>query len=297
VNEKMRKAFLKACNVMDEREFPLRVKFPKKKYIEGKNLSTEWKENPQFVIETQPGTKHIRLLMHYDYEDKTVKAMEKIRFMVSTTTQGVHTEQSYQQGHIGYGALEPFEINIEEDRVNEKNHYLVLPSSKSPDVRGYFDLIVYSDGDFEVNQLVDWKCVTKVDGEWTNEKSGGAIDNDQLNWLKNPQVKLTAPAGHEKLPVCIHLAQAKAALDLISYQVTPYQFWIGFYICSADFMNEPLYFTKQFLNAQEVSLHVDLDTTKANEFVIIVATHKPNQLTTFSLHAFSDVPLSLTTVN
>jgi len=96
VNEKMRKAFLRACSVVDEREFPLRKVFPKKKYLEGRNLSLDWKENPQFAVITKPGTSKVRVLMHYDYEDKTVLPMEKIRFMVSQTTRKCLFDPSYR---------------------------------------------------------------------------------------------------------------------------------------------------------------------------------------------------------
>lgn len=290
VNEKMRKAFLRACNVIDEREFPLRKDFPKKKYVEGKNLSTEWKSNPQFAIITPPGTRKVRILMHYDYEDKSVKPMEKIRFLVSSTTQGVHKEPSYQQGHLGYGTNDPFEIDIDEEQSKVTNYYVIHPSSKTPDVNGYFDLIVYSDGDVEVNELIEWKHTATIEGQWTAEKSGGSKENAE--WLQNPQFILTAPGGHEALKVCVHVAQAKAALDLIPFQVTPYQFWVGFYIIDKDMLGI-LHYTKQFLNSQEVFLHFELDTTKATEFVVLVATHKPNQLTNFTLNAMSDVPLQL----
>eukprot|EP01102_Stenamoeba_stenopodia_P011595 TRINITY_DN3581_c0_g1_i1.p1 TRINITY_DN3581_c0_g1~~TRINITY_DN3581_c0_g1_i1.p1 ORF type:complete len:616 (-),score=199.53 TRINITY_DN3581_c0_g1_i1:140-1987(-) len=285
VNEKMRKAFLRACSVVDEREFPLRKVFPKKKYLEGRNLSIDWKDNPQFAVVTQPGTSKIRILMHYDYEDKTVLPMEKIRFMVSQTTQGIHKEPSYQQGHLGYGTNDPFEINIPEDKVGQQNFYVLMPSSKTPDVTGYFDMIVYADGDFEANELQPWKHSSKIDGEWTADQSAGSKENS--NWLSNPQFLLKAPAGQEKLPVCVHLAQAKAALDLIPFQVTPYQFWIGFYVIDKE-RTGILHSTKQFLNSQDVYLHFDLDTTKATEFIVVVATHKPNQLTTFTLTALSD---------
>jgi len=174
-------------------------------------------------------------------------------------TEGIHKEPSYQQGHLGYGANEPFEISwclnllldglfsnqhlffplkkdIPEDKVDQQNYYVLMPSSKVPDVTGYFDMIVYADGDFDANELQEWKhsskvyhkaseilnrvlnvLDTQVDGEWTAEQSAGSKEN--TNWLTNPQFLLTTPGGHEKLPVCIHLAQAKAALDLIPFQV------------------------------------------------------------------------------
>jgi len=171
-----------------------------------------------------------------------------------------------------------------------------MPYAKTADVKGYFDMIVYADGDIEIKELINWNNVTTTQGEWTTDLSGG--DRSLETWLSNPQFTLTLPRdeNNTKVTLTILLTQAKAALDLIPYQVMPYQFYIGYYVLDRDLF-EIVAQCDTWKNAQETYIHFFIDTSKDNEFVIIPATHNSGQLTSFTITVFSDVPVQLTKRN
>jgi len=116
--------------------------------------------------------------------------------------------------------------------------------------------------------------------------------------LNNPQFTLRLPRdpNDPKVTLSILLTQAKAALDLIPYQVMPYQFYIGYYVLDRDLF-EIVAQCDTWKNAQETYIHFFIDTSKDNEFVIIPATHNSGQLTSFTITVFSDVPVQLTKRN
>jgi len=311
VLERTKKEFMKAVGIIDTREFPLRKEFPNfRKTIVGDNLSNEWSQNYQFAILPSPGATKIQILMHYEHQDKNASQMEKCGFMVVTSDEGVHKEPSYKQDLIGYGTIDPFTIVVNKDKdvTSEKGkdklleehqiqlqakqkYYIVMPYGRTADAKGYYDLIFYSDAHCDVTQLVNWKHTISVQGEWSAEKSGGCKENEA--WLEqNPLFKLTLPNDHQKVVMTVMLAQAKAALDLMPFNVTPYQFYIGYYILDKD-MFEIVAECEKWKNAQETYVHLAIDTSKDNQFIIVPTTHKPSQLTSFTLTVLSDVPVML----
>jgi len=295
VTDRSKREFMAAIGIKDDREFAVRKTTPNVYYIEGKNLSYEWKDNQQFGIKPRANTNRIIVLMHYTYEDKSAKQMEKTGFIIVTSDEGIHKEPSFQQDLLGYGAFEPFEIQVQR-RPDKEIFYILMPYAKTADVKGYFDMIVYADGDIEIKELINWNNVTTIQGEWTTELSGG--DRSLETWLSNPQFTLTLPRdeNNTKVTLTILLTQAKAALDLIPYQVMPYQFYIGYYVLDRDLF-EIVAQCDTWKNAQETYIHFFIDTSKDNEFVIIPATHNSGQLTSFTITVFSDVPVQLTKRN
>eukprot|EP01103_Thecamoeba_quadrilineata_P018377 TRINITY_DN696_c0_g1_i1.p1 TRINITY_DN696_c0_g1~~TRINITY_DN696_c0_g1_i1.p1 ORF type:complete len:621 (-),score=112.90 TRINITY_DN696_c0_g1_i1:10-1872(-) len=290
--ERTKKEFMSAVGIKDDREFEIRRKLQKVYYVEGTNLSADWKENEQFSIAALGDTSVIQILMHYVYEEKTAKQMEKTGFMVVLSDQGVHKEPSYQQDLIGYGYFEPFDIKVEK-RANKDTFYIMMPYAKSSNVKGYYDMIIYSDGELDIKQLVKWKCSIEALGEWTPELSGGSRSDD-VSWFNNPQFTLTLPQEQDsRIDMTILLSQAKAALDIIPYSLVAYQFYIGYYIFDRELFDVVVQCDK-WKNAQETYIHFSIDTTKDNEFIIIPTTHLPGQLTTFTLTILSDIPVQLT---
>jgi len=294
VTDRTKREFMAAVGIKDEREFALRKTFPKFYYTEGKNLSYEWKFNSQFCIRPAPETTNIQVLMHYLYEDKNAKQMEKTGFIVVTTDEGIHKEPCYQQDLVGYGRFEPFEIQVRKKQTEQdpETYYVVMPYAKTTDIKGYYDMIFYSDGDLDIRELIEWKHSTSLQGAWTEEQSGG--DRSLETWLNNPYYTLKVPRNPDSptMTLTISLAQAKAALDLIPYQVMPYQFYIGFYVLDRELF-EVVAMCKTWKNAQEIYSHLFIDATKDDEFVIIPATHAAGQLTSFTFTIFSDIPVEL----
>jgi len=74
-------------------------------------------------------------------------------------------------------------------------------------------------------------------------------------------------------------------MDLVPYQVIPYQFFIGYYILE-DL--HQVFENKNWKNALDVWDIVTLDTTRQSEFTVIPTTFKQGQLTGFTLTAFAD---------
>eukprot|EP01100_Stratorugosa_tubuloviscum_P013313 TRINITY_DN6601_c1_g1_i2.p1 TRINITY_DN6601_c1_g1~~TRINITY_DN6601_c1_g1_i2.p1 ORF type:complete len:408 (+),score=173.35 TRINITY_DN6601_c1_g1_i2:48-1271(+) len=72
VTENAKKRFLKACGVIDDREFEVRKQLRLVKYVEGKDLvgpkrdgKESWYDNTQWAITPKPGTKLIKILMQH----------------------------------------------------------------------------------------------------------------------------------------------------------------------------------------------------------------------------------------
>jgi len=212
-----------------------------------------------------------------------------------TTDEGVHKEPCYQQDLCGYGRFEPFEIAVRKktSEQDSETYYVVMPYAKTTDIKGYYDLIFYADGELDIKELIDWKNSISLNGAWTEELSGG--DRSLETWLNNPQYTLKLPKDPENpiVTLTISLAQSKAALDLIPYQVMPYQFYIGFYVLDRELFDVVAH-CKTWKNAQEIYSHLFIDTTKEDEFVIIPATHTAGQLTSFTITVFSDIPVEIT---
>jgi len=293
VSERTKREFMSAVGIKDDREFPLRRIYRKHLYVEGRDLGFKWEENLQFAIKPIADTKKIVVLMNYLSTDRTAKQMEKTGFIIVTSDEGIHKEPSFQQDLVGYGSLEPFEIQVTRPNPEKELFYVVMPYAKAADVRGFYDMIFYADGEIEVKELIQWKNIQSIKGEWTPELSGG--DKSLETWLNNPQFRLVLPKDpdHPKVTMSIMLAQAKSALDLIPYQVLPYQFYIGYYVLDRELF-EIVAQCDTWKNAQETYLHFFIDTTKDNEFVIIPSTHFAGQLTSFTLTIFSDVPVEIT---
>jgi len=183
-----------------------------------------------------------------------------------------------------------------ESETDPETFYVVMPYAKTTEIRGYYDLIFYADGELEIKELIDWQYSTSLQGAWTEELSGG--DRSLETWLNNPHYTLKVPKNPNNplVTLTISLAQAKAALDLIPYQVMPYQFYVGFYVLDRELFAIVAQ-CKTWKNAQEIYSHLFIDTTKDDEFVIVPSSHSAGQLTSFALTVYSDVPVELTRRN
>jgi len=199
---------------------------------------------------------------------------KKTGFIVVTTDEGIHKEPCYQQDLVGYGRYEPFEIQVKKKETEQdpETCFVVMPYAKTTDIKGYYDLIFYADGELDIKELIDWKHSLSLQGGWTEDLSGG--DRSVETWLSNPQYTLKVPKDpdHPTITLTISLAQTKAALDLIPYQVMPYQFYIGYYVLDRELF-EVVQQCKTWKNAQEIYSHLFIDATKDDECDIIPATH------------------------
>eukprot|EP01103_Thecamoeba_quadrilineata_P007731 TRINITY_DN17569_c0_g1_i1.p1 TRINITY_DN17569_c0_g1~~TRINITY_DN17569_c0_g1_i1.p1 ORF type:complete len:632 (-),score=144.26 TRINITY_DN17569_c0_g1_i1:8-1903(-) len=301
---KTRLDFFKAANVVDEREFALARDFPHREVVTG-DLLTQWQKNDQFsfthdATKSTKETNAVRLIMHLHEGDKPgFEKMAKCGFMVIPSAQADHKEPSYQTAVAGYGANEPLALLLRNpppppvqgapanSNTAEKPYYTAIPYAKNDTVRAKYSIVIYSQEALSIKTLKDWKHSSMAAGSWTPTSAGGCKASEDT-WANNPKYKIVVPAGQESVEVCVMLSQAKAMqLDPYTPQVTPCQFFIGFYIYDRTGFN-PIYEYPRWLNALDVWDVIKLDTRKENEFVIIPTTFKPGQLTSFTLTVMSD---------
>jgi hypothetical protein len=179
---------------------------------------------------------------------------------------------------------------ISESKEGQELFYVILPFGKSGNTRGYYDIIIYSDQDIQTNQLRDWKYSVAVDGEWKIGSCGGQY-TEENPWLTNPQYKLKFLSDVDTpKEVGILLSQSKSVLDMFPYSLIPYEFFIGFYILDKEVFDIVVQ-TEEWKNSQEVYRYFVLKT--GSEFVILPTTSRPDQLTTYRLKVFSDVPIEI----
>jgi len=221
--------------------------------------------------------------------------MGKCGFLIFGSTQNSHKEPSFQISIDGYGAndptvlllkkIEPSEFSeFEDDKDKPKPYHTIIPYGKTESVRGRFVVSFYSQEALEMKELVDWKFKTTATGEWSPSTAGGCKQFEDT-WRNNPTFKLQLPSGRDEFTMCVMLSQAKAGMDMVPFQVTPYQFFIGVYI--QDKM-DIVFETRKWKNALDVWDVVKLNTTKENVFMITPTTFKQGQLTSFSISVFAD---------
>jgi len=300
VTLRVRTELFKAANVIDEREFAVQRDFPFRKYIEGK-LIGGWQKNPQFSFwsaNQQNPTNALRIMMAFDSDDGDSLLSEKMSksgFLVIGSLQNVHKEPSYQTG-VEYGTIEPTSIILRQNQAVEvdaadkktspewKPYHTLIPYGKMENTSGRFKIVIYSQEEIEVKEVSEWRFKATVSGEWTANSAGGCKQY-QDTWSNNPRFKLKLPPGRDKFEFCLMLSQQKSGMDLVPYQVIPYQFFIGYYILEdLDIVFE----NKNWKNALDVWDIVTIDTTRQSEVTVIPTTFKQGQLTGFTLTAFAD---------
>jgi len=219
--------------------------------------------------------------------------MAKCGFLVFGSIQDDHKEPSFQTQIEGYGANEPTSILLRKpnpgDEFDEKKdlpkpYHTIIPYAKGDMVSGAFKIVLFSQEDLTIKKLLDWKYKISVMGEWSTTTAGGCRQSEDT-WRTNPSYKLQIPSGQKNFTMCVMLSQAKAGIDLVPYEVKPYQFFIGFYI--EDKM-DIVFENKNWKNALDVWDLVTLDSTRENVFTITPTTFRQGQLTSFTINVFAD---------
>jgi len=303
VTLRTRTEFFKAADVIDEREFALQRDFHSRQFIEGK-IGGGWQKSPQYSLSCANNnnpTNAVRVIMHFDDDDGGLTdKMAKTGFLVFGSTQEVHKEPSYYTSCEGYGAIEPTVLLLKKDpppaeeanqpkKLDWKPFHTLVPYGKTDAVRGRFKIVIYAQEPLVIKELVDWKNKVSVPGEW-NANTAGGCKQYQDTWTSNPKFTLELPAGRKGVQVAIMLSQAKSPMDLVAFQVMPYQFFIGYYVL-ADM--DILFETPKWLNSLDVWDVVTLDTTMQNTLTVMPTTFKQGQLTNFTVTVLSDEEIKL----
>lgn len=281
------KHFFTAVKVTSHREFAVRKnnKFRHQKTLDG--VLKDWRKNAQFAF---TGKGIVNILVHYDDPaGDPGQPMLKIGYVVIRSKEKTHKEVGYLHTISDYGTKDPLPLmlNGEEDGV-------VLVYTKGEDLKGDIHIVGYTnDEDISIVEKTEWPHSVMLESEWKGPSACGCIENEK--WRENPKYKLTIPEEKE-VAITVMLEQAKAAMDLVPFQVLPYQFHIGFYIYDSKNgkPGEIVSHVAKFKNAREVYERVVLDGTAHKEMIVIPCTHKPNQECAFSIAAYSTHAIEFT---
>jgi len=303
VTLRTRLEFFRAAGVVDEREFSLQRDFPSRQSVEGKIVGGGWQKNPQFSLSCTNNsnpTNAVRIIMHFDDDDGGGLASDKMvktGFLVFGSSQDSHKEPSYYTSCEGYGTIEPTVLLFRRDPPDNSSpadpsakkpdwrpFHTLVPYGKTDNVKGRFQLVIYAMEPLAIKELIEWKFKTSATGEW-NANTAGGCKQYQDTWMTNPKFTLELPKGRKDLKLCLMLSQAKSPMDLVAFQVMPYQFFIGYYVL-ADM--DILYESPKWLNSLDVWDTFTMDTSQHNTFTVMPTTFKQGQLTNFSITVLCD---------
>eukprot|EP01104_Vermistella_antarctica_P020446 TRINITY_DN8749_c0_g1_i1.p1 TRINITY_DN8749_c0_g1~~TRINITY_DN8749_c0_g1_i1.p1 ORF type:complete len:641 (+),score=194.98 TRINITY_DN8749_c0_g1_i1:74-1924(+) len=286
VTNSTKKAFMSALEVIDDREFEPLQKYGKenRQIVTGDEIPFgEWRKGDQWAV-LPKGATNLSVLMSLHKGD-VAAPMDTIGYVCTRSAEGIHKEAAYQQELVGFGDAKPLHIEVTEEFKD--TNYVLIPYAKKQ-AQANFSFIVYADGPFEFTKLKEWKHKTVVSGEWVGDAAAGCKAEE--TWTANPSFVLTTPAGNT--PVNILLEQEKLDIDLVPFQVLPYKFFIGFYICNegardlADILDD----SDKWKNAREVYKRTTLDK---EVYTIVPTTFKPAEEAKFDITVFSDEEITL----
>jgi len=81
---------------------------------------------------------------------------------------------------------------------------------------------------------------------------------------------------------------------MVPYSLVPYEFFIGLYVLDKE-MFDLVTESDKWTNSQEVYLYFTVNE-ELNELVVMPTTQESNQLTSFKITVFTDVPCQLTAI-
>jgi len=278
-----RNAFLKACDVLDPREFEIAQKFPQKKRIEGTSLSTNWETATQFILSASKSTK-VSLLVYS--KTRTDDSMKQVAFCVVKNSRNEHTYKmpSFQQEGMGFGSTKPFECIIEPELS-----YNLMSYCTKEELNGDFLLCIFTGADAEdvsCVEALDWPHQQRQSSAWKKDTAGGSGEG----FKKNPQFALTVTKDAEVLLLIKQAIKDVAGVLLPEggHRIVPSKFYVGFYVFIGD---KEFGKTEKWVNSYDVYKFLDLQA--GNTYIIYPCTQKEGQECGFELLAFSKSKIKL----
>jgi len=273
-----RNAFMKACDVIDPREFAIAEKLPQKQRVLGKGLACDWTTSTQFHLRSKKGIDEVTVLA-YSIE-RTEECMKQIGFCVVKDKEEVHNLPSFQPEGIGFGALDPFKFPMEKDFS-----YTVVVYSNSEDLKGDFGVSIFTpQGSPQptIKEAKAWRHVAKVSGEW---KGKSAVGSSVLKG--NPHYVLTCESK-KATDLIIMLQQKTGDVSAIVFddnRIVPAKFYIGMYVLEGTKEAQK---SEKWHNSKDVYIRVTMGGDHPSEYVIVPTTRMPDEELEFELSAWSD---------
>jgi len=278
-----RNAFMKACDVIDHREFQYAEKLPQKQRVIGKGLSMDWTTSVQFQLRSKHDLNEVTVLAFS--VERPEDCIKNVGFCVVKDHDSEHVCPSFQPEGIGFGDLDPFRFPLEKDFT-----YTVVVYSKVEDLKGDFGVCLFTpkgSNQPTIKEAKDFKTVVKASGEFKDKTACGS------SVIKgNPHFLLTCESKKET-EVLVMLHQVTGDVSAIVFdnnRIVPAKFYVGMYVL--DGKKE---FTKseKWHNSKDVYIRLTMGGSKQTEFTIVPSTRLPEEEVQFELSARSDGKLTL----
>eukprot|EP01127_Copromyxa_protea_P021921 TRINITY_DN765_c0_g1_i1.p1 TRINITY_DN765_c0_g1~~TRINITY_DN765_c0_g1_i1.p1 ORF type:complete len:621 (+),score=146.55 TRINITY_DN765_c0_g1_i1:43-1905(+) len=278
-----RNAFMKACDVIDPREFQIAEKVPQKLRVLGRDLSTDWTTATQFQFTTKKDISEVVALVFSI--DRPEDCMKNVGFCVVKDNSSEYEIPSFQPEGIGFGGLEPFRFPMEKDFT-----YTIVAFSKDESLKGEFGVCLFTaDGAPQptIRESKKWKNTTEVKGEWKGKTAAGS------STIKgNPHFTLTCNSK-KAVEVLVMLSQKTGDVSAIVFddnRITPAKLYVGMYVLNGK---KEHYKSERWHNSKDVYIRVQMGGDEPSELTIVPCTRLPEEELEFELSAFSDAKISL----
>lgn len=278
-----RNAFMKACDVIDPREFQIAEKTKQKLRVIGKDISPDWLTGTQFQLRTKKDLNEVVVLV-FSIE-RTDECMKQIGFCVVKDKPSDYAVPSFQPEGIGFGGLDPFRFPMEKEFT-----YTIVPFSKDDTLKGDFGVAVFTpEGSAQptIKEAKKWKHTTKAKGEWKGKSAAGS------STIKgNPQFTLTCDSKKE-VEVLVMLQQKTGDVSAIVFddnRITPAKLYVGMYVLNGK---KEYVKSDRWHNSKDVYVRVKLGGESPSEVTIVPCTRLPEEELEFELSAWSDAKVSL----
>ena len=278
-----RNAFMKACDVIDPREFQIAEKRPQKQRVIGKNMSTDWTTATQFQLRSKKDLNEVTVLA-FSLE-RTDECMKQVGFCVTKDKDSEHVCPSFQPEGIGFGDIDPFTFPFEKEFT-----YTVCVYSKAEELKGDFGVCVFTPkgaGQPTVKEAKSYKHSAKANGEWKGKTACGS------STIKgNPHFTLTCESKKET-EVLVMLHQKTGDVSSIVFddnRIVPAKFYVGMYVLDGK---KEIDKSTKWHNSKDVYLRLSMGGDRSSELTIVPSTRMPEEEVQFELSAFADVKLGL----
>jgi hypothetical protein len=278
-----RNAFMKACDVIDPREFQYAEKNPQKQRVLGKGLSTDWTTTTQFQLRSKKDITEMTVLA-FSIE-RTDECMKQVGFCVVKDRDSEHVCPSFQPEGIGFGDIDPFKFPFEKEYT-----YTVVVYSKFEELKGDFGVCVFTakgSAQPTIKEGKPWKVVSKANGEWKGKSAAGS------SVLKgNPHFTLTCEAKKET-EVLVMLHQKTGDVSAIVFddnRIVPAKYYVGMYVLDGK---DEYAKSEKWHNSKDVYLRLTMGGDKPSELTVVPSTNKEGEEVQFEMSAHSDSKVSL----
>jgi len=280
-----RNQFMKACDVLDPREFPLQQKYPVKQRVEGDGFTSDWTTATQFIVKSKQTTDVTFLLYPVARTDEWQK---QIGFCVIKDDEPHHTLPSFQPEGIGFGGSESFTCVVEPEHT-----YTVVSFALDKELEGKFGVCFFQRKGREELKIVaaqKWSHTTSLSSAWKGDNAAGS---SMPSAWKNTRYVVTCDSDKEQ-DCYVMLGQKSKDVSAIVFdnnRIVPAKFYIGLFVYTTDRKTETAKSSK-WHNSKEVYLKFRIGGAHKS-LLIVPCTVMPGEELEYELSVFCDSKVSL----